>query len=224
MYQLVNAHAPSLGYTVLHWLADLSASTSCLNAGSLSKSHRGVDKHFFLVSRYYSVWIRAQTNYCDSFKNSRWHYNPFQGYITIAHITRDVLAFFFYNVVLSILRVIYNGVKVVFRTLKKLLVKFWSAIASLGRFVITKVTALFNANRGFLRKATIFTHKFGAVGDLTLIPISLLWMCWPLIVPYFLQVKTWVPWVPAAFFSLLLMRRGYSVVKDTYNEINNRKN
>ncbi len=133
------------------------------------------------------------------------------------------MAFFFYNVVLSTLRVIYNGLKAVFRTLLNVLVKFWKAIASLGRFVLNKVTMLFNANRGFLRKATIFTHKFGAVGDLTLIPVSLLWMCWPLIVPYFLQVKTWVPWVPAAFFSLLLMRRGYSIVKDTYDEINKGK-
>jgi hypothetical protein len=138
-------------------------------------------------------------------------------------VTRDVLAFFFRGIVLAILRVIYNGAKIVFKALKNVLVKIWRGIAAFGKFVFNKVMMIFNANRGFLRKATIFTHKFGAVGDLTLIPISLLWMCWPLIVPYFMQVKTWVPWVPAAFFSLLLMRRGYSVVKDTYDEINKGK-
>lgn len=124
---------------------------------------------------------------------------------------------------LSILRAIYNSVKFVFRTLKNVFVKLGRAFAALGKFIAGKVMLLFNANRGFLRKATIFTHKFGAVGDLTLIPISLLWMCWPLVVPYFMQVKTWVPWVPAAFFSLLLMRRGYSIVKDTYDVINRKR-
>lgn len=141
----------------------------------------------------------------------------------MAYMTRDVLAFFFRGVVLAVLRVIYKGLKVVFGTAKNVLVKLWRAIASFGKFLVAKAIMMFNANRGFLRKATIFTHKFGAVGDLTLIPISLLWMCWPLIVPYFMQVKTWVPWVPAAFFSLLLMRRGYSIVKDTYDEINKGK-
>lgn len=158
-----------------------------------------------------------------SFCNSRWHYNPFLGYVIMAYMTRDVMAFFFRGVVLAILRVIYRGVKTVFGALRNVFVKIWRSIAALGKFVAAKVVMIFNANRGFLRKATIFTHKFGAVGDLTLIPISLLWMCWPLIVPYFMQVKTWVPWVPAAFFSLLLMRRGYNIVKDTYDEINKKK-
>jgi hypothetical protein len=70
--------------------------------------------HFFVYYNLYPYFHRA-----------RWSFNPFQGYIIFALVTRDVLAFFFRGIVLAILRVIYNGAKIVFKALKNVLVKIW---------------------------------------------------------------------------------------------------
>ena len=54
-------------------------------------------------------------------------------------------------------------------------------------------------------------NSLGIIGEIILIPITLLWMCWSLIIPYMLE-GGWITYIPSGIVSLLLMIRGYGII------------
>ena len=49
---------------------------------------------------------------------------------------------------------------------------------------------------------------FGICGEILMIPVALLWMTWPLFIPYYYKGR-WLAYVPSGIVTLIQMFRGY---------------
>ena len=125
---------------------------------------------------------------------------------------------FTWNVVCNIFYGATDLGKKLYRAIKPLCIKiagFFRDILSCFKLLIPKGT-LFNAYKDVLLVSGAHLKKLGYFGDMIFTPLTLAWIFWPLLVPYYLnEMYLLIPIFPIEIFLII---KGYSTAKLAWKE------
>jgi hypothetical protein len=74
---------------------------------------------------------------------------------------------------------------------------------------------IFNSYKNMLIKAGRFLKTKGTIGDLIFTPLTLSWIFWPVLIPYYLS--EWYLLIPIFPIEIFLIIKGYATAKQAWS-------
>jgi hypothetical protein len=156
------------------------------------------------------------------------HYQPFHLYISAFNLTKFWTTFLLRQIYIlsrDVAKALYTIIVRVGKQLLKVVKYFINFISSFGLALLNAFFSVFNTflriftrvlslNSGILQSLTKWCYGRGFVGEILLIPITLTWIFWPLIIPFFQKISSL--YVPCGFYSLYLLRRSWKIIESTW--------
>jgi len=120
------------------------------------------------------------------------------------------------NIMDKIIQKFISFLKIVANMLKTLVLFILKQLNKTSRGIMAIFMKFLNLYNSILVSGTKKFKSMGYLGEILSIPYTLLWMFWPIIIPFLTKIT--ILYLPTVSISLGLVIRGYAIIRKTWND------